>query len=323
MDRRKALIGGGAALAAAAFAPRLLAQTSAVTRIIFPFGAGGGGDSLSRVLTEQLAALLGRSFIVENRTGADGRIGINSVRTAAADGTTFLITTGPTMWLMPLVHKAPGYDPYSDFEPVAQLALFEFCISVANNTGIRTMADMHAWVKANPDKATYAIPSAGTLPHFIGDSLSKAFGVDMRRLAYRGGAPAINDLIGAQIPLSVGTVADALQQHRAGTIRTIATTGANRSQFTPEVPTLKESGYAIIADAWYGIWAPKGTPANLVAEMNQALVTILAKSEVKERLAGFGLVATGTTAAELVVIMREQTARWKPVIDKSGYRMDN
>jgi tripartite-type tricarboxylate transporter receptor subunit TctC len=323
MDRRTALIGGGGALAVAAFGRRLLAQTGAVTRIVFPFGAGGGGDSLCRVLAEQAGALLGRSFIVENRTGADGRIGINSVRTAPADGTTFLVTTGPTMWLMPLVHKAPGYDPFGDFEPVSQLALFEFCISVANTTGIKSMGEMAAWVKANPDKATYAIPGAGTLPHFIGVSLSKAFGVDMRRLPYRGGAPAINDLVGGQVPLSVGTVADALQQHRAGNILAIATTGAGRSQFMPEVPTLKEAGYSIVADAWYGMWAPKGTPTKEVAEMSQAMATILARPEVKTRLEGFGLVATGTSAARLVEIMREQVARWQPVIEESGYRMDN
>jgi tripartite-type tricarboxylate transporter receptor subunit TctC len=145
----------------------------------------------------------------------------------------------------------------------------------------------------------------------------------MRRLPYRGGAPAINDLVGAQIPLSVGTVADALQQHRAGTIRMIATTGAVRSQFTPEVPTLKEAGHDIVADAWYGMWAPKGTPEKLVTEMNRAMVAILAKPDVRERLASFGLVATRTSAARLVEIMREQTARWQPVIAESGYRLDN
>jgi tripartite-type tricarboxylate transporter receptor subunit TctC len=323
MQRRRFCVGGVAALAAAAYAPRLTAQPATVLRIIFPFGAGGSGDSLCRVLAEQLAPILGRSVIVENRTGADGRIGINAARSAPADGATFLITTGPTMWLLPLVHKAPGYDPYADFEPVAQLALFEFCVSVANYTGIKTVTELVAWVKANPDKSTYAIPAAGTIPHFIGVSLSKAFGVDMKKLPYRGGAPAITDLVGGQIPLSVGTVADALQQHRAGTIRTIASTGDKRSEFLPEVPTLQESGYGIVADAWYGMWAPKGTPTPLVAEMNRAVLSVLAKPEIKARLQALGLVATGTTGAKLSEIMQEQAARWKPVLEDSGYRMDN
>jgi len=323
MDRRAVLAGGGAALAGVGLAARLQAQPRALTRIVFPFAAGGSGDGLCRLLAEELGARLDRSFIVENRTGADGRIGINAVRTAPADGTVFLVTTGPTMWLMPLVHKAPGYDPIADFRPVTQLALFEFCLSVANATGISSMADFVAWVKANPDRATYAIPGVGTIPHFIGVRLANAIGVDLRRLAYRGGAPAISDLIGGQIPLSIGTVADALQQHRAGTIRTIATTGGTRSQFMPEVPTLKDSGYDIVADAWYGMWAPRATPPDLVGEIAAAMLAILAKPEVKRRLAALGLIATGTSGARLSEIMAEQVARWKPVLDETGYRMEN
>lgn len=292
-------------------------------KLIFPFGAGGGGDTLGRLLGEQIGPALGKTVIVENRTGADGRTGINSVRTSPPDGSTFLITTGPTMWLMPLVHKAPGYDPFADFEPVSQVALFEFCLSVSNASGIKSVADMAAWVKANPDKATYAIPGAGTIPHFIGNSLSKAVGVDMKRLPYRGGAPAINELIGGHIPLSVGTLADALQQHNAGTIRMIASSGGTRSKFTPDVPTLKESGFDIVADSWYGLWAPKGTAAGITSELNKAVVAALAKPDVIARLDSIGLVATGTSAADLTNIMRANVTRWKPIIDESGYKMDN
>ena len=317
MKRRTVLIGGAAALAAAS------ARAQAVTRVVFPFGAGGGGDTLCRILTEDVRASGGRQMIVENRTGADGRIGINSVRTSAPDGTTFLVTTGPTMWLMPLVHPAPGYDPFRDFAPVSQLALFEFCVAVANSTGITSMAELAAWAKANPGRASYAIPGAGTIPHFLGVSLSKLVGVDMRRVPYRGGAPALNDLVGGQIPLSVGTLADALAQHRAGTIRIIATTGERRSPFTPDLPTLKESGFDLVGDAWYGMWAPRDTPASVVADMNAAMVATLSKEAIRSRLTDIGLVATGTSADRLVELMRGQVAQWKPVIDESGYKMEN
>ena len=317
MKRRTVLFGGAAALAAGR------ASAQAVTRVVFPFGAGGGGDTLCRVLTEDIRAATGRGTIVENRTGADGRIGINSVRTAAPDGTTFLVTTGPTMWLMPLVHPSPGYDPVRDFEPVGQLALFDFCVAVANETGIRSMSDLAAWVRTNPGRASYAIPGAGTIPHFLGVSLSKLVGIDMRRVPYRGGAPALNDLVGGQIPLSVGTLADALGQHRAGTIRIIATTGERRSPFTPDLPTLKESGYDLAGEAWYGMWAPKGTPAGLVSDMNSAVVASLGRAGVKERLTQLGLVGTGTSGEALTELMRAEVARWKPTIDESGYRMEN
>ncbi len=324
MTRRHFLAGSSAAMAAALVAPPSLAQsTGPVIKLVFPFGAGGGGDILSRIIAEQIGPVLGRTIIVENRTGADGRTGINAVRTAPPDGNTILLTTGPTMWLMAMVHKAAGFDPFADFEPIAQLALFDLCVAVSNASGIKTVADMAAWVKANPDKATYAIPGAGTIPHFIGVSLSKSIGVEMKRLPYRGGAPAINELVGGHIALSVGTLADALQQHLAGTIRIIASSGAARSAFTPDVPTLKESGFDIVANSWYGLWAPKGTPARLVAELNAAVVAALAKPDIKAKLETMGLVATGTRADALTDIMRENAARWKPVIEASGYQMDN
>jgi tripartite-type tricarboxylate transporter receptor subunit TctC len=324
IDRRSFVAGAGAGAAALASGPRpVLAQAGgAPVKIVFPFGAGGGGDAISRLLAEQIAPVLQRTVIVENRTGADGRIGINSVKSAPPDGDTLLITTGPTMWLMPIVHKAPGYDPFTDFEPISHLASFEFCVAVALNTGISSMKELVAWVKANPDKATYALPGAGTIPHFIGVALSKLIGTDMRRLPYRGGAPAMNDLVGGQIPLSVGTLADALQQHRAGKVRIVAVAGKQRSPFLPEVPTLIESGFNIDGDAWYGFWAPAKTPAATIGKLNGAVVGALQKPEVKQRLEALGLVPAGTTAQRLVDLMRENRSRWEPVVRESGYRMD-
>jgi tripartite-type tricarboxylate transporter receptor subunit TctC len=324
MKRRGFLKWALAIGAASSVARPMLARPSGrVLKIVFPFGAGGAGDSLCRVLAEHVSTVLDRAVIIENRTGADGRIGINAVKAAPADGNTFLVTTGPTMWLMPMVHSAPGYDPFNDFEPVSRLALFEFCVAAANITGIKTPTELAAWIKGNPDKATYAIPGAGTLPHFIGVSLGKAIGVDMKRLPYRGGAPAISDLVAGHIPLSVGTLADALQQHRAGNLHMIATSGEKRSPFVPEVPTLKECGFDIIADAWYGLWAPKGTSDVVTAKLNDAVVAALAKPEVKQRLEGFGLVAAGTSAVTLTELMKANVARWKDVIEQSGYKMEN
>jgi tripartite-type tricarboxylate transporter receptor subunit TctC len=225
------------------------------------------------------------------------------------------------MWLYPMTKDNVGYDPFADFVPVTQIALFEFCFAVPKDSPLKSMAEVAAWVKANPDKATYALPGAGTIPHFIGISLAKAFGGDMRHLAYRGGAPAIQDLVANQIPLSIGTLADALAQHQAGTIRILATSGAARSQFTPDVRTLKESGFDVVGDAWYGVWAPKGTPAAETDVMGAALRKVLARPEIKERLLKVGLVATGTSADELVAMMRRNVATWKPIIEAGGAEM--
>lgn len=320
LDRRQLLISGTAMVAAS---HRALAQAGgAAIKLVFPFAAGGGGDALARVIAEKLGPALGRTVIVENRTGADGRIAIQSVKAAAPDGDTLLMTTGPTMWLMPLVHKAPGYDPFSDFEPVSHLTSIEFCIAASNASGLKSLPELAAWAKANPDKATYGIPAVGTIPHFIGVALAKQVGVDMRRLPYRGGALVMNDLVAGQIPMAVVALSDAIQQHRGGTVRIIAIPSRSRSPFLPDVPTFMEGGFSIDGEAWYGLWAPKGTPSAVVERINAAVVATIKDPDVKKRLDTFGLVPTGTTPARLVEIMRENTAQWAPIVKESGYTME-
>lgn len=323
LDRRS-LTGGFCAVATAvALNGAALAQPAgAPVRIVFPFAAGGAGDALARLVAERLSPALGRSVIVENRTGADGRIGIGSVKAAAPDGDTLLMTTGPTMWLMALVHKAPGFDPFKDFEPISQLTRFEFCIAVANNTGITTLAQLVAWAKANPDKATYGLPGAGTIPHFTGVAFSKLIGVEMRRLPYRGGALAMNDLVAGQIPMSVGTLADALQQHRGEKVRILAVTSRQRSPFLPDVPTLIESGYNLEGEAWYGLWAPAKTPPDVIGRINAAVVAGFKDEGVRKRVEAIGLIPTGTDPAGLTAIMRENSDRWAPIVKETGYTME-
>ncbi len=321
LNRRHILIGAGAAMAVGTPAHAQLGGVP--VKIVFPFGAGGGGDALTRVIADKLGPAFNRTVIVENKTGADGRIGIQSVKSAAPDGDTLLLTTGPTMWLYPMTHPNPGYDPHADFEPVARLCRIEFCVAVANTTGITSMAGLGAWIKANPDKAAYGVPGAGTIPHFTGDSLSKALGVEMRRVPYRGGAPAMNDLVGGQIPIVIGTVADALQQHRGGNVKILAVTSAQRSPFLPEVQTMKELNYNVVADAWYGLWAPAKTPADKVAAIQKATVAALAMPDVKQKLDTFGLVVTPSTSEELAANMKSDAAAWTEIVKASGFRMAN
>src|SRR6201991_1645338 len=241
MNRRE-FIAGGLALSVTAKAGAAWAQSGPLTKIIFPFAAGGSGDMLCRQLAQYLPAALDRSFIVENRTGADGLIGIRAVKGAAPDTATILVTTGPTMYLLPMVENEPSFDSAKDFVPVSQLARFEFVVAVTPSIGVTDFKQLVAWIKANPSKASYGVPSSGTIPHFTGFQLEKALGVTMTRVPYRGSAPAINDLVAGHLPIIVTTLSDTITQHRAAGIRIVAVSGPSRSPFLPDVPTLKESG---------------------------------------------------------------------------------
>jgi tripartite-type tricarboxylate transporter receptor subunit TctC len=320
IDRRRLLLSAAALTAGGVSARAQIA--GAPVRIVFPFTAGGAGDALCRLIGDKLAATLNRPVIVENKTGADGRIGIQSVKAAAADGDTLLVTTGPTMWLYPMVHTAPGYDPHADFAAISLLGRFEFCVSVALNTGIKSMAELAAWVKANPDKAAYGVPGAGTIPHFTGVALAKLFGTELRRVPYRGSVPAINDLVAGQIPIVITTLADTIQQHRGGTVRILAVSSKSRSSLLADVPTLTESGYALTGDAWYGLWAPARTPGDKIEALNRAVRSALADPVVKAKLEGFAILAEPSSPDGLSALMRADAANWAEIVKASGFRME-
>ena len=294
MDRRN-FIAGCAALSLTAKAGDALSQAGPLTRIIFPFAAGGSGDALCRVVAQHLGPSLDRSVIVENRTGGDGLIGIKSVKGAAPDGSTILVTTGPTMYLLPMTEVTPSFDTARDFVPVSLLARFEFAVVASPAIGVTDFQQFVAWLKANPGKATFGVPSSGTIPHFIGSKLEQVLGIPMTRVAYRGSAPIVNDLLGGHLPFGITTVADVTAQHRAGGVRILAVTSAARSPFLPDVPTLKDNGVDLVADAWYGMWLPAGSSPEFARQLSAAAVAALAKPEVKEKLLAIGLIPVGTT----------------------------
>lgn len=322
MDRRN-FIAGWASLTLSARAGDAFAQSGPLTKIVFPFAAGGGGDALCRIVGQQLGSLLDRNIIVENRTGGDGLIGIRAVRSANPDGTTILVTTGPTMYLLPLTETAPSFNPARDFMPVSQLARFEFGVVASPVIEARDFKQLVTWLKANPDKATYGVPSSGTIPHFTGLKLEEALGIRMSRVPYRGSALIVNDLIGGHLPFGITTIADAIPQHRTGGVRIVAVSSATRSPFLPEVPTLKENGIELVADAWYGMWLPAGSPPAFAKQLSEAVATALAKPEAREKLLAIGLIPVGTTPEGLTQELAANTAFWEPIVKASGYKITN
>ncbi|MBB4393622.1 Bug family tripartite tricarboxylate transporter substrate binding protein [Bradyrhizobium sp. ERR14] len=322
MDRRS-FIAGGLSLPLLAQAIGAHAQSGPLTRIIFPFAAGGSGDALCRLIAEQFGAPLGRTMIVENRTGGDGLIGIRAVKGASSDGNTILVTTGPTMYLLPMVENQPSFDAARDFVPVSQLVRFEFAVVASPAIGVGSFSELVTWLRANVAKAAYGTPGSGNIPHFLGWRLEQILGLSMTRAPYRGSALVMNDLIAGHLPFGITTVSDAIAQHRANGVRILAIASAERSPFVPDVPTLKESGIDLVADGWYGMWLPAGSPPDFAEKLSAAAVAMLAKPEVKEKLTAIGLIPVGSNADGLSKELAANTAFWQPIVKATGYKIEN
>jgi tripartite-type tricarboxylate transporter receptor subunit TctC len=322
VDRRN-FMAGCLGLPLVAIADAACAGSGPLTRIIFPFSAGGGGDTLCRILAQDISATLDRTIIVENRTGGDGLIGIKAVKGTNPDGATVLVTTGPTMYLLPMVEAEPSFDTAKDFVPVSLLARFEFGIVTGPEVDAKDFKQLVAWLKANPDKATFGVPSNGTIPHFTGSQLEKILGVAMTRVPYRGSAPIINDLVGGHLPFGITTIADAIPQYRAGNVKILAVSSVARSPFLPEVPTMKESGVDLVADAWYGMWLPAGSSPDFAGKLSAAVAAALSKPDVKDKLLAIGLIPVGTTPEGLSKELAANTAFWQPIVKATGYKIEN
>jgi len=299
------------------------AQSASLIKLIFPFAAGGGGDTLCRVLGPRLGQLLDRNVIVEDRTGGDGLIGIKTVKGAKPDGATVLVTTGPTMYLLPMVETEPSFNAETDFVPVSLLARFEFAVVIGPSVEAKDFVQFVSWLTAHPDQATFGVPSNGTIPHFMGSRLEQVLKIPLTRVPYRGSAPIINDLLGGHLPFGITTLSDAIPQHRAGGVKIIAVSSTARSPFLPEVPTLKESGIDLVADAWYGMWLPAGSSPELAGKLSTAASKALGEPEVKDKLLAIGLIPVGSSPDELTAELAANTAFWQPIVKATGYKITN
>lgn len=319
--RRRLLAGALAGGAAAAIAGSSASGQLGVepVRIVFPFAAGGSGDALSRLMAEAIRRALDRPVIVENRTGAAGRIGVKSVKDAAPDGMTLLLTPIAPMSVYQHVYPELGYDPISDFTPISQIATFDFGLAVNAATPVTSLKELVPWIRQEPTRLSYGTPGAGTLPHFFAVLFGRAAGLDLQHVSYRGSAAALRDLLGGQLPLLMTTNTDLLQTHQAGTIRILATSDAKRSALLPQVPTFKESGYEIEGTGWYGLFAPAGTPREKIDRYNATVVAAVKSASIQERLRQFGLQPTGTTADAFAAIQKRDSAFWAPAVAASGF----
>jgi tripartite-type tricarboxylate transporter receptor subunit TctC len=291
-------------------------------RIIYPFAAGGAGDALVRMVADRMRAALGRSVVVENRTGAAGRIGITAVKNAAHNGSMLLITPIAPMAVYQHVYKSLDYDPINDFAAVSQLATFDFALAVGPQIPANSLSQFVAWVKADAARGAFGTPATGDLTHFLGVLWGRATGLDLGHVAYRGSPPAVADLIAGHIPAVIAPISDLVEMHKAKRVRILATSGRERSQFAPDVPTFREGGYDIEATSWYGAFAPAKTPAATIERFSAVMAAAVRVPEIDDRLRAFGLRPAGTSAAELAAIQKADSERWAVAVEASGFTPD-
>jgi tripartite-type tricarboxylate transporter receptor subunit TctC len=326
LDRRQ-FVQGSAALLLPSLGISAHAQAALdAVKIITGFPPGGSSDTLCRRVALKLAPSYGRSVVVENRTGAGGQIAIQGVRMLPPDGATILQTPMSMLGVYPHIYRKLAYDPVADLSPVSLGCTFDFGFAVgpAVPATVRNIAEFLSWCKANPDKANYGSPAAGSVPHFIGVLLGRDAGFDLRHVPYRGTQPAILDMVGGQIQAVCGPIGEFKQHVAAGKCRLLAATGTSRSRFAPDTPTLVEQGLRDMAfNEWFGFYLPGKASADVVQRANAALRAALADSETVEALAVMGLEAKSSTPAELAAMLEADTRRWGPIVKAIGFTADS
>lgn len=324
--RRDLLQSTAAAALLSAIGNRAWAQTVDTLKIVTGFPPGGTSDTICRRVAERLAPGYARVAVVENKTGAGGQIAVQTVKAAPPDGSTVLQTPMSMLGVYPHIYKKLPYDPVADVLPVTLGCTFDFGFAVGPQVpaSVRNVPEFLAWCKANPALANFGSPAAGSVPHFIGVLMGKQANVDLKHVPFRGTQPAILDMIGGQIAAVSGPIGEFTQHVVAGKCRLLAATGAKRSPFAPNTPTLVEQGLKDFAfEEWFGFYVPAKTPADVINRLNTAMRAALAAPETVNGLATMGLEARSSTPAELAARLKADTDRWGPLVKTIGFTADS
>ena len=317
LSRRSVLAG----LAALPFCRPALGQEPAL-KIVYPYPAGGSGDAVARVIAHHLQRGLNRPVVVENKTGAGGRIGTQFVKDAAPDGNTLLFVPSGPMTFLPHLVADIGYDPFADFVPISEVATTEIALAVSGQLQVRTLRELASWLTANPDKAAYATPGAGTSAHFVGAEFARIRGLALRHIAYRGAPAALPDVLSNRVPILLALTGEVLAQHKSGGVVILATAAADRSPLLPDVPTFKENGVDIEAANWLGFYAPARTPQRIVRRFEIEILAAAQMQPVKEKILSHGLYPIASTAAELARVQRAQFDQSGAAIKAAAFKLE-
>ena len=319
------LAGGVAALPAFSRIANAQSYPARPISIVVPFAAGGPTDTLTRVIAESMRGPLGQSVIVENVTGAAGNIGVGLVARAAPDGYTLVAGIWGTHVVNAAIYALP-YDVVNDFEPIVLMSRNAQVIVARKTLPADDLKGLIAWLKANPDVATAGTAGAGSPQHVMGVLFQNTTGTHFRFVPYRGGAPAMQDLIAGRIDLIFADQTTSLPQVRSGGIRAYAVTGKGHLVAAPDIPTVDEAGLpGFYCSVWNALFAPKGTPRAVIAKLNAAAAGALAEPAVRQRLADLGqqiVPSEEQTPEALAALQRAEIQKWWPIIKAAGIRTE-
>ena len=306
-----------------ALVPRLPRAQGPAARLVVGFGPGGTSDVAARAVNGSLREAMGGEVIVENRSGAGGRLAIEHVRSAAADGRIALLVPDATMFLYPHVYRQLGYDPERDFAPVARIANLAIALYVGPlvPSTVVTVADFVAWVRADDRRAVFGTSAAGATPHFVGEMFARAAGLNMTAVHYRGGAPGIQDLASGQLPAMFGAVPDGSAMQNAGRVRALATTGPRRSAATPDVPTFAEQNFGdLVVEDGLGVYLPARAARPTVERLALALQQALQSADARRTFASIGLDKAFEGPELFAQRLLRERIRWAGIVRSTGFK---
>ncbi len=287
-------------------------------RMVVPYPPGGPTDLVARLVAAEMSNTLGQPIVVDNKPGASGMLGAETVARAPADGYTFLANASLHV-INPSIYSEMRFDALNDFVPITQLAAVPLVLVVPADSKIRSVQDLVAAGKANPNALNFASAGNASAQQLAGESFKMAAGFDMQHVPYKGSAPALVDLIGGQVQLMFDSMPSAMPHVQSGKLRALAVTTPKRVPALPDVPTIAESGYpGYDISTWYGLWAPKGTPQPIVNKLYQAAATALKTPKLIEQYGGMGAEPVGSTPADFHGYNASEALKWGEIVRKSG-----
>jgi tripartite-type tricarboxylate transporter receptor subunit TctC len=314
-----------AALATATLAGSALAQAwpTKPIRIVVPFPPGGGTDIIARETSQRVAAATGWTFVIDNKPGAGGNLGVDAAAKSPADGYTLVLGQTSNLAINPTLYAKMPYDSQKDLAPILLVANAPLVMVTGAGTPYKTLADVVNAAKAKPGAINFASPGNGTVAHLTSELFQKAAGVKTQHVPYKGAAQALTDVISGTVDLYMSSVPTLLGQIKQGKLRALAVTSAKRIDDLPQVPTINESGFTgFDAVTWFGLLAPAGTPKEVIAKLNVEFNKALAQPELRKKLSDDGADHAGGTPEQFAALIRDEVARWGKVVKESGAKID-